>query len=139
MFCCQILAKLVAVAMCNSTFPSYSVLATHDKENVLLYQAFWLQRREEELGLSEEAAAEIDTKRAELSEARKARDPNVPGLATGTDLEGFSCTLSQPLHSPSTTGILSLALAPTNPTTEPSIVATGAHCHLQTPDHAEFS
>lgn len=92
----------------------------------LTHQSLVLQRREEELGLTDEAAAEMDAKRAELSEARKARDANMPGLATAADLEGFACSLSQPLHSPSTPGILALAMPPTNPSTEPSIVATGA-------------
>ena len=45
-----------------------------------------MQRREDEQGLSDEAAVEMDAKRAELSEARKARDPNLPGLATAGDI-----------------------------------------------------
>lgn len=88
------------------------------------------------MGLSDEAAAEMDAKRAELSEARKARVANMPGLAITADIEGFVCSLSQPVHSPSSPGILSLAFplgSPASPTAEPSIVATGASLSLLTP------
>jgi hypothetical protein len=85
-----------------------------------------MQAREAEEGLSEEAAAEMDAKRAALSEARKARDPNLPGLASAADLERLTCALSQPLHSPAQPGVLALALAPTDaPNAEPPLVATG--------------
>lgn len=67
----------------------------------------------------------MDAKRAELSEARKARDPNLPGLATAADIESFASSLSQPVHSPSTPGILTMALPTTDPLTEPAIIATG--------------